>query len=257
MNDPLGELKDSLAYFFVLQQTKVSGRFTNPLVQNLKSALESYQNGNANAINKLAGALSKALPVIEKYVDTFPIKQKMEVLAGKKGETINWYSASRPGYSPKFQYSADNLRTEGDFIPWLSLRAGKDFTVLASDTKVHILTNQSESSFSTKLGVYLRSNPDFLGELALASPRNFMQLIESPVGIFLEKHQIAKAIQHHGFALLDNKEGKNSQKLFFFLNEKLATLGHTMEKLVTDPKAKAELAKLWHFEEERIPKNWA
>lgn len=204
-DDPLGDLCDSLAYLFELQKSKRSGEYINPLVQNLKEALDEYKSDSPSSLQALTVALKNALPIIDNYGDTHTVKEKMDVLAGTKGKTISWYTASRPAYSPKFQYAADNLRTEGDFISWLSLRSGQDFAQLEAEQQVQILTERSETNFKTKLGVYLRSNPEFLANLAMKSPKLFKKLLNSPLGSQLEKHQVDKAIDYHG---LDTEEKK-------------------------------------------------
>lgn len=94
MPDPLGELEDALAYMFELQ--KLSNSYINPLVHNLKHAIEQYKHGSTKEIKPLILAFEEALPVIEKYVDSYMVKQKMEALTKTKGEALKAYTTSRP-----------------------------------------------------------------------------------------------------------------------------------------------------------------
>ena len=205
-DDPLGDLKNSLAYLFELQKTKIKGKYLNPLVQNLKNALDDYNPDSENTLQSLTVALKRAFPIIDNYGDTHTVKEKMDALAGTKGKTICWYTKSRPAFSPKFQFATENLRTEGDFISWLSLRSGQDFANLAAVKQVSILTKCFENNVKIKLGVYLRMNPDFLINLAMESTESFLKLLESPLSTQLDDQQIAKATQHHGL----EEEKKNN-----------------------------------------------
>ncbi|WP_028387644.1 hypothetical protein [Legionella fairfieldensis] len=89
MKDPLSELEASLAYVFELQETG-TGKYINPLIQQLKKNLEHYKKEPGSSLGKLVMAIKKALPIIENYVDAYAVKIKMEALAAIKGEAISW-----------------------------------------------------------------------------------------------------------------------------------------------------------------------
>ncbi|CDZ79130.1 hypothetical protein BN59_03447 [Legionella massiliensis] len=243
--DPLGELEDSLAYMFELQKTQSQGKYINPLIDELHKALDNYREDTGD-LSDLIDALSNAYPVIENYVDTYEVKQKMDVLAGNKGESISWYTQSRPSNAPAIDYASLVSEGDNDFVSWLSQRVGQNFTKLDGERQVQILlTEQGQKELRVKLGVHLHRNPDFLLNLAMISTKNFIRLISSRLGFKFEKKQIAKAIHHHGKSWLDDSLDPFEQveKLIAFLDKKLSPKGHTIEKLLNDPIAKAELEK--------------
>lgn len=90
MTNPLGELKDSLEYLFVLQRIKKTDNYLSPSVQHLKLSLDNFQSDSSKSLNALIYAIKEALPVIENYVDSYMVKQKMEILAGTMGKNVNW-----------------------------------------------------------------------------------------------------------------------------------------------------------------------
>ncbi len=234
MTDPLAELEDSLAYMFELQKTKHQGKYINPLVEELKTAIENYKEDSANLL-ALNAAVSKAFPVIGNYVDTYKVKQKLSVLSGKRIEVINWYQCDSAKEGEK------------NFISWLSLMIGKDFSALDSDKQVQVLLNkQAEKELRVKLGVYLHIEPDFLINLALRSLTNFIKLITSRLGFKFEKHQVAKAISHHGQTMIDESLEPHEQVdiLIDFVDKRLSPKGYSIEKLLNDPLAKTELEKM-------------
>lgn len=245
MADPLGELEESLAYMFELQKTQWQGKYINPLVEDLKKAIDKYREGSSN-ISHLTKAITRAYPIIENYVDSYTVKQKWEALAGKKGESINWYTQSRPSNSSN-PPEGINSHSEADFFSWLSLHIGQNFTKLDAEKQVQLLVNeQSQKELRIKLGVHLHRNPDFLLNLALVSVKNFIRLMSSRFCFKFEKHQVAKAIYHHGKAMLEESQNSQEQveKLINFVDKKLAPNGFSIEKLLKDPLAKAELEKL-------------
>lgn len=91
MTNPLGELKDSLEYLFELQRITKTNNYLHPSVQDLKLSLDNFQTNSSKSLTTLIRAIKKALPIIENYVDSYMVKQKMEILAGTMGKTINWY----------------------------------------------------------------------------------------------------------------------------------------------------------------------
>jgi hypothetical protein len=235
MSDPLGELEDALAYMFELQETKRQGKYLNPLVEKLKRAIDNYKNDPAN-LSALTTAISNAYPVIENYVDSYKVKQKMKALSGVRAESINGSQLENSGKD-----------SETEFISWLSLKTGKNFADLSHDMQVQVLlSEQAEKELRVKLGVHLHIDPDFLFNLALRSASNFIKLINSRLGFKFEKHQVAKAIYHHGDTMIDDSLEPHEQvdKLIRFLDKKLSPKGYSIEKLLNDPIAKTELEKM-------------
>src|SRR5437016_1518248 len=116
--DPLGELEESLAYMFELQKTQRQGKYINPLVEELKGTIDNYKENSKN-LSALTTAITKAYPIIENYVDSYTVKQKMEALLEAKGESISWSTSRRPGKYPSFQFESAPKDNETDFISWL------------------------------------------------------------------------------------------------------------------------------------------
>jgi hypothetical protein len=244
--DPLGELEDSLAYLFELQKIEGQGKYINPLVEELKRAIENYKKDSGN-ISPLTLAISKASPIIENYTDSYTVKQKMDALLKSQNKTIGLFNTVNPGQASFFQFANPTKNNETNFISWLSLKIGKNFALLSNDMQVQILiTRQSEKELRVKLGVHLRMTPDFLIDLALASANNFIKLLKSRLGFKFEKHQIARAIYHHSEAMIDSRLDSFEQidKLISFLDKELLPKGYSIEKLLNDPLAKVELEKL-------------
>lgn len=245
MADPLGELEEALAYMFELQKTPWRGKYINPLVEDLKRAIDKYREGNSN-LSILTKAITRAFPVIENYVDGYTVKQKWEALSGNKGESVNWYTQNRPENSQS-QAEEMNSNVQADFFSWLSLQTGQNFTRLDAEKQVRLLVNeQSQKELRIKLGVHLHRNPDFLLNLALVSLKNFISLMSSRFCFKFEKHQVAKAIYHHGKAMVDESSNSPEQleELINFFDKKLAPNGFSIENLLKDPLAKLELEKL-------------
>ncbi|MBA3537790.1 MAG: hypothetical protein H0T84_14470 [Tatlockia sp.] len=235
MWDPLGELEDALAYMFELQKTHRQGKYLNPLVEKLKRAIDDYKKDPAN-FSALTTAISNAYPVIENYVDSYKVKQKMKALSGVKAESINVSECVNSGKD-----------SETEFISWLSSKIGKNFADLSHDMQVQVLlSEQTEKELRVKLGVHLHIEPDFLFNLALRSSSNFIKLINSRLGFKFEKHQVARAISHHGDTMIDDtlKPHEQVDKLIAFLDKKLSPKGYSIEKLLNDPIAKTELEKM-------------
>lgn len=233
MSEPLGELENALAYMFELQKTHQKGKYINPLVEKLKNEIETYKKNPSN-LNALITSLIDAYPVIESYADSYMVKQKIEALAESKNLSISW---------PKQESSTE----ESVFNVWLSSKIGKNFAILEQDKQVQILLNQQmEKELRVKLGVHLHIEPDFLFNLAMFSTSNFIRLINSRLGFKFEKHQVAKAICHHGDTMIDNSLDPHEQvdQLINFLDKKLAPKGYSIEKLLSDPVAKMELEKM-------------
>ncbi|STX42742.1 Uncharacterised protein [Legionella donaldsonii] len=246
MSDPLGELENSLAYMFELQ-TKKTGKCIHPDVQRLKNALDNYKKGPSISLQELVTAVKQALPVIVNYgVELYVVKMKMNALAEEKGSSINWdLPVTQSRYRPQFQFAASLRVPNNDFITWLSSRADKDFSALDSHAQVEILiAERGEREFTTKLAEHLRNEPHFLLDLIMTSPEIFNPLMETRIGFQLENQQIAKAICHH--YLLEMAEQDSFQQLeekLLWLDNLLAKTGRSMEKLLADPLAKAELDK--------------
>lgn len=235
MVDPLTELEEALAYLFELQKTQGKGKYISPLVAELRRVLDNYREG-LTSLSALTASLTKAYPVIINYVDSYAVKQKMAALAEAKGESFNGQ-----------QFEGKLTSTEADFISWLSLRIGKNFDSLDSEKQVQVLlTKQSEKELRVKLGVHLHVEPDFLLDLALRSLSNFIKLISSRLGFKFEKQQVAKAIHHHAKAMIDESYEPLEQveELINFLDKRLSPKGYSIEKLLSDPLAKAELEQL-------------
>ncbi|MBA2710581.1 MAG: hypothetical protein H0U57_08330 [Tatlockia sp.] len=234
MSDPLGELEETLAYMFELQKTERLGEYINPLVAKLKEAIDAYKE-DPSSLPALSTALTNAYPIIENYVDAFKVKQKMSALSGE------W-----EGLNPKANQQ-DNLQKESEFINWLSFKIGKNFAILDHDKQVQILLKEeAEKELRVKLGVHLHIEPDFLFNLALRSASNFIRLMNSRLGFKFEKHQVAKAIYHHGETMIDEMLDPHEQvdQLIGFLDKKLSAKGYSIEKLLNDPLAKSELEKM-------------
>lgn len=109
MTDPLGELKDSLAYMFELQRISETGKYISPFVQNLQLALDNYQSSSLKSLNTLISAVKKALPVIENYADSYTVKKKVEALAGARGKSIHWFT------SPQFPFGTIEAEDKTDY----------------------------------------------------------------------------------------------------------------------------------------------
>ncbi|MDI9818259.1 MULTISPECIES: hypothetical protein [unclassified Legionella] len=236
-------------------QTRKTGKYINPSIQNLRKALDNYKNGPSLSLRELIAAIKFALPIIGNYVDTYIVKQKMNALAEAKGSFIVW--DTRGSRYPHFQFAAHNQKVENNFISWISLQTGKDFLALDIPAQTELmLACRSEIEFTTKLGECLLSNPDFLLDFVLKSSDAFLKIITTRIGFQLEKHQIAKAIAHHCDSMIDNTLSPSKQrvKLIQFLNEKLSETGCSFEKLMADPLAKIEIKKLeklkFHFHQE-------
>ncbi|KTD29793.1 hypothetical protein Lmac_0737 [Legionella maceachernii] len=244
--DPLGELEASLAYMFELQ-AKNTGGYIDPLVNKLRRALDHYQEKpSSNSLKALITALRNAFPVIEKYsVDSYKVRQNIEVIAQREGEAINWSSSKQTNRYPFFHPPATPKDTNTDLIPWLTSRIGKDFNNLDGVAQVKALISlKAEMEFRTKLRLHLYANPDFLVEIAMKSSQAFFKLMGSSLGHHLEKYQIAKAVYHHARTMIDEslEPVERAVQLFNSLNNKLYPL-HQIEKLLEDPKAKAVLDK--------------
>ena len=80
MTDPLGELEDALSYLFELQHLPLDGRYINPLVEDLRAAIDGFKE-DPSRLPGLISAISDAHSVIENYVDTYKVKQKLKVLS--------------------------------------------------------------------------------------------------------------------------------------------------------------------------------
>ncbi|MBA2656206.1 MAG: hypothetical protein H0U70_04390 [Tatlockia sp.] len=239
MTDPLAELEESLAYMFELQTAQGHGRFINPRVDELKIALDSYKKDRSK-LPLLNQAVQNAFSVIENYVDGYKVKNKLEALTGSIAEL-----------NPVKSYESSTNACETNFISWISLKIGKDFTSLNAEKKVQALLNeQKEKEVRVKLGVHLHIEPDFLLNLALASTNNFIKLLSSRLGFKFEKQQIAKAIYHHGDTLIDASLALDEQidSLINFFDKRLSPKGYSIEKLLNDPLAKPELEKLHLFQ---------
>ncbi len=235
MSDPLGELEETLAYMFELQKTDRQGGFISPSVEKLKEAIEKFRV-DPSKFNLLTTAITNAYPVIENYVDSYKVKQKLSALVGVRETFLSWPQKAKAA-----------KESEAEFISWLSSKIGKNFAILDHDKQVQILLNeQTEKELRVKLGVHLHIEPDFLFNLALRSASNFIKLINSRLGFKFEKHQVAKAISHHGCTMIDETLGPHDQvdKLIGFLDKKLSSKGYSIEKLLNDPLAKTELEKM-------------
>jgi len=79
MTDPLGELEDALYYMFELQHLPLDGRYINPRVENLRAAIDGFKE-DPSKLSELVSAFSDAQSVIENYVDTYKVKQKIQAL---------------------------------------------------------------------------------------------------------------------------------------------------------------------------------
>ncbi|WP_019217129.1 hypothetical protein [Legionella tunisiensis] len=195
----------------------------------------------------MVAAVKQALPVIVNYgVELYVVKIKMNALAEEKGSSIDWdLPVTRSRYRPQFQFAASLKVPANDFISWLSSRANKDFSELDGHAQVEILiAERGEREFTTKLAEHLRNEPDFLLNLVMTSPDIFNPLMETRIGFQLENRQIAKAICYHYLLKIDEQGSfqKLEEKLLW-LDDLLAKTGRSMEKLLADPLAKAELDK--------------
>ncbi|KTC78366.1 hypothetical protein [Legionella brunensis] len=258
MKDPLEALEDSLAYMFELQTNK-TGNYIHPSVQKLKKALEDYKNGPSLSLRELIAAIKVALPVIENYVDGYIVKLRMETLAQTNGVFITWDRPKTRGVYSNFQFFAPAIEIRRDFISWLSSHAGLEFSRLKSTEKLEImLTLIGEPEFMTKLAEHLLKNPNFLCNLILDSPEIFIKVINTSLGFQLENHHIAKAIAHHCDALVDTtlEPQEQIESYIEFLDDNLTGIGRSIEKLLEDPLAKAELDRAdifqYYFNEERF-----
>lgn len=250
MKDPLEELEESLAYMFELQ-TQKTGKYIDPAVQQLKNTIEKYKNNPSFSLQKLIRAMKLAIPVIERYVDLYTVKRKMEVLAESQGIEVFWEMPVIRKTYPQFQFGDVNVAIKSDFISWLSSRSGMDFTNLESHEQVQVLISaSSDNEFDTKLTQHLADNPDFILNMIMKSSQIFLEVIDSSIGFQLENQQIAKAICHHHFNLINDKVDTHQQieEYIDFLNESLAKVGCSIEKLLEDPLSKTELDKLGIFE---------
>lgn len=237
MKDLLEELEESLKYMFELQ-TKKTGQYINLAVQNLRNALDNYKDGPSISLQELIIAMKLALPNIEKYTDVYQVMNKMDSLAAAKGETIIWETIG-PSVSEK-----------NGFISWLSTRTGTDFASLDNAMKANILVaERAESEFMTKLAQYLCKNPEFLVDIVLVSPETFMQIMGTRIGFQLENKQLARVIYHHMERINDKaaNSSKQVEQFLRLLDEELSKTGHSIEKLLIDPDAKAELEKSGMF----------
>lgn len=246
MSDPLEELENSLAYMFELQ-TKKTGKYINPDIQKLKNALDNYRDGPSISLQELITAVKQALPIIVNYgIESYVVKMKMDALAEENGSSINWdLPVKKSRYSPQFQFAASLEVTNDDFIAWLSSRVDKDFPELDSQAQVEILiAERGEREFTTKLAEHLRNEPDFLLDLIMTSPEIFNPLMETRIGFQLENRQIAQAIYHHYLVEMDGQGSlQQLEEQLVWLDDLLAKTGRSMEKLLADPLAKAELEK--------------
>jgi hypothetical protein len=252
MTDPLSELESSLAYMFELQ-TGERGKYISPLVRGLKKALDSYKNDPTGLLFRaLFTAIKKALPMIEDYVDTYTVKVQVEALAKAKGEHVGWGTATKFRRYPLFQFAGASCRSEAnDFMLWLSDCVGKDITNLDTKAQAEILlVAKARSEFTAKLAKHLRAYPDFLLNLVMASSHIFIKVMNSCIGFHLEKQQIAKAIRHHSSTMVDDSLDSLEQvdNLVDFLDKNLCVTGCSIEKLLRNPLAKAELDKSTLFQ---------
>jgi hypothetical protein len=244
MQDPLEAFEESLAYMFELQ-TRKTGKYINPAVQRLKQALDDYKSELSLSPLDLVRAFKRALPVIEKYVDSYVVKLRMEALAKANGLNVAWdIPHTRRRAYPHF-HNQSILKTPMDFISWLSSCSNLEFSHLDRRKQAEILLfYRSERDFMTRLTEYLRDHPHFLRNLILESSDIFIEFLQTCLGFQLSNKEVAQAIAYHSLSMISAKSPEEIYYLTNFWDEYLVMTGRSIGKLMQDEQAKLELEKL-------------
>lgn len=248
MKEQFKPIEDALAYLFEVQPQQ-SGSYINPVVEELRKALNDCKKDPTQALAKLKRAIDSALPAIECYIDPYLLKQKVNELAIQRGTYILWENYFSSNRYTHFTYGLVKKPDKNNFMAWLSFKLGEDFTEIDEETQVEIMIKkQKEQSFMVKLMDYLEKHPEFLLKLILKSPRLFTKVLKTKLAFQLEDRYLAQAIVHHGYAILESHdEGLNKkEKIQTYvnnLNALLSLTGRSLNKLLVNQYIRLELEK--------------
>ncbi|MCW8386830.1 hypothetical protein OQJ15_10980 [Fluoribacter dumoffii] len=193
MDDPFSALNEAMKSVFHLLPMR-NGKYAYPEIQQLKEAIENYQDDDRHTFVGLVKAIGAALPHFEKWRINFePIKNSVDVLAAQhKMPAVNWDRyLTHPKISPGFQFKEEQ---DPDFILWLKTISKETFAHPDPSLRSMLIAHREHLGFSQKLNSHLKDNPNFLSNLIMESKKNFIEISSTRLIFYLTDEQIAKAI---------------------------------------------------------------
>jgi hypothetical protein len=242
MNDPFAVLKDALECVFHCEPMR-NGKYIYPEIQQLKISLDNAQINNKKSFIDLSKAIKTVLPRIAKYlenghIDFNSIKDPIDSIAKKFDlPLINW-DAHFAKYSLRFSFSDKSKDLE--LLPWLEATSGSTGMEHDIQAQVRILLEYREHyGFSQKLSAHLEKDPDFLFRCIMHSEKNFSQISQTRLILYLTDQQLAEAIIKHLPHLVPKHKNpaQQAEKLVDGLNKTLSN-GRSVSTILRNTEAK-------------------
>lgn len=242
MSDPFDVLKDALQSVFHLEPMR-NGKYIYPEIQQLKVSLDNSGTHNKRSFIELTNAIKAALPRFARYVekghlDFNTIRASLD--SGAKTlnlPMINW-GANIAKTSLKFQFCDKSKDLE--LFPWLEAISGATGIQHHNPTQLRVLLEHREHyGFSQKLSAHLKKDPDFLFRLIIESEKNFTQIAQTRLVLYLTDQQLAEAIIKHIPRFVQSHTNPTAQaaQLIEVLN-KILSNGRSVSTILRNAEAK-------------------
>jgi hypothetical protein len=255
MKDPLYALQKVLQPIFQLEEmTKRNGKYTYRTTQKLLEALDVYvEDPNPEHFKEFTKALKDALPNISQrriIIDFDPIKEAMDKLALHHSlDPILWKRTigSLRLYPKTGFWATQHTHPSDSLLEWIKADTPPKSAPL--DMAQALVSHRNKLGFSPRLSAHLRNDPDFLFDLIMESEKNFMEICNTRLVLYLTDVQLATAIIKHIPALTNKHQDPFEQvsTLIERLNDILSN-GRSVTTLLRNKHAKAVLDDSIYFQ---------